>query len=272
MKQETPKVAPSETWLPKWDGPLYAANTSHHRRYDEWFLEGTPLEPSWRVLDLGCGSGDFTRVVADLVPRGHVVGIDPQRSLLDEAEHRAGPNQSFAQGTAQSLADTLPRDATFHLVFSRAVFHWIPARDHAAILAEVRRRLVPHGCFRLEMGGAGNIPAMVPFLDEISVRHQGATSPWYFPDAGAYLDLLEEAGFTLEHGHARTVAQRRAFDEAGLRGWLESQALQAYEHGMPPSNRAEFRREALARVGELRRRDGTFDLTYVRLDALAFAR
>ncbi|HEX2381627.1 MAG TPA: hypothetical protein VHI95_03250, partial [Acidimicrobiales bacterium] len=60
--------------LASWNGGLYAANTEHHRRYDDDFLATLALRSVDRVLDVGCGSGDFTAKVAALVPEGHVVG------------------------------------------------------------------------------------------------------------------------------------------------------------------------------------------------------
>src|SRR3954465_4937518 len=112
------------TWLPEWDGAAYAANTGHHRRYDEAFLATLPLAPTDRVLDLGCGAGDFTVTVAALVPEGHVVGLDAQPSMLAEAAARAGWNQSFVQGPVQALDGLLPDDHGFDVVFSRSVLHW----------------------------------------------------------------------------------------------------------------------------------------------------
>src|SRR3954453_17411858 len=87
--------------LAEWDGKLYAANTGHHRRYDDDFLATLTLQPTDRGLDVGCGSGDFTAKVAAVVPRGHVVGLEPQPSMVAEARRRSQPNQSFALGPAQ---------------------------------------------------------------------------------------------------------------------------------------------------------------------------
>src|SRR5690349_3132034 len=90
------------TWLPAWDGADYAANTEHHRVHDGTFLRRFPVAPTDRILDLGCGSGDFTRTVADLVPDGHVLGLDAQPSMIDEARACAGPNQSFVVAPVQA--------------------------------------------------------------------------------------------------------------------------------------------------------------------------
>src|SRR3954470_17191768 len=138
-------------WLPDWDGQAYAANTAHHRRYDARFLESLPLQPTDRVLDIGCGAGDLTATVAGLVPDGHVVGLEPQPSLLAEARSRAHPNQSFVESPAQHLAGAV--DRPFDVVFSQSVLHWVQWADHPTILQQCRDVLRPGGALRIECGG-----------------------------------------------------------------------------------------------------------------------
>jgi trans-aconitate 2-methyltransferase len=271
MQNDVPN---SETpWLPAWDAS-YAANTGHHRVYDADFLATAPLSPGDRILDLGCGSGDFTRTLADLVPQGEVVGLEPQPALLAEAKGRAGTNQTFVEGPVQHLSRLLPDPAQFDGVLSRAAMQWVPMVDHPGYLAESRRLLRPGGWFRLEMGGAGNIGPMAAALETISLAHDGPAAPWSFPDAGTYLELLEAAGFEVdpERGaYVNTVAQRRHFDRDSLLGWLRSQCYQGFEIDMPADEHAAFRADVESRLAELARHDGTFDQTYVRLNALAFA-
>jgi trans-aconitate methyltransferase len=264
----------SDVWLPEWDGALYAANTDHHRRYDARFLATLPLKPTDRVLDLGCGAGDFTATVAKLVPDGHVVGVDPQASLVHEARARAGANQSFVEAPAQRLSEAIADDGSFDVVFSQSVLHWVPRADHPAILRNCHRLLRPGGALRIECGGGDNVPEVVAFLDDVARSVAGPSAPrapWTFVHAGAYLDLLLEVGFEVKDGFVHTVAQRRAFDRQSVLGWLTSQAVQAYEIDLAPEQRAPFRTEVIERVDELRRPDGTYDLSFVRLDLLAFA-
>jgi trans-aconitate methyltransferase len=261
----------AEPWLPTWDAS-YAANTGHHRAHDDAFLATTPLASDDRVLDLGCGSGDFTRIVADLVPDGVVMGLDPQPALLAEARSCAGPNQSFVEAPVQRLQEVTADLAPFDVVMSRAAMQWVPMADHPGYLAAARSALRPGGWFRLEMGGAGNIPVITPLVEEISLAHGGPPAPWSFPDAGCYLELLERAGFTIDPAdgsYVRTLAQRRPFDRESMLGWLRSQCYQGFEISMPTEHHAAFRGEVEGRLDDLRRHDGTFDQTYVRLDALA---
>lgn len=259
------------TGLPVWDGATYAANTAHHRVHDDAFLAPLPLRPTDRVLDIGCGSGDLTARVAAAVPDGHVVGLDASASMLAEAARAAGANQSFVEGRAQDVARLLPEPAAFDVVLSRAALHWVPAAEHPEVHAGVRHALRPGGWYRLEHGGAGNVARAQALLDDISEALGGPVAPWTFPDAGAALESLERAGFDVDAGGAgfvRTVGQRRAFDEVGVRGWLASQVCMAYEVALAPDAVAELRAALDARLDELRRHDGTFDLTYVRLDAM----
>ena len=260
--------------LVPWDGALYAANTGHHRRYDDEFLATLPLRATDRVLDVGCGSGDFTATLAALVPQGHVVGLEPQPSLVAEARRRAQPNQSFVPAPAQELATAVRDTDRFDVVMSRSVLHWIPWRDHRTILEQCRDVLRPGGTLRIECGGGDNVREIAAFLDDVAASIAGeraVRAPWTFLHAGAYLDLLLEVGFEVDDGFVRTVAQRRSFDRDSVLGWLHSQAVQAYEVGLDPDERARLRAAVDERVDELRRPDGTYDLTFVRLDLRANA-
>lgn len=256
-------------WLPDWDAGLYAANTGHHRAFDEWFLGSTPLRDGLRLVDLGCGSGDFTRVLADQIPSGEVVGVDPQPGFVAEAHRRAGANQRFVVGTGQELVAALGGER-FDGIVSRAALQWAPCSDQARIASQIHASIVPEGFFRLEMSAAGNITPVVELLDSISTELGGPSSPWCFPDPGWYLEVLERAGFDTARGHVRSVAQRRRFTEETLWGWFESQVFQAYELDLTPASRDGFRADVRSRMGELRRHDGSLDQTFVRLDVLAW--
>lgn len=262
------------------DGTLYAASTAHHRAFDDAVLGPLPLRPGARVLDLGCGVGDLTARVADVVLEagsGLVVGVDLSPSSIRRARARwQRPGLHLRVGALQHLAQVVP-ETGFDAVMSVATLHWVPWEDHPALLATVRERLAPGGTLSVDMGGHGQIAAARTVLDPLLLGRStgtdtgpGADGPWCFPDATSYAGLLGAAGLSVSR--CALVHQRRSMPDAvALEGWLRSQVLPAYEPWLPGGD---DREPALADVVDrcssaLRRDDGSYDQDYVRLDVVA---
>jgi trans-aconitate 2-methyltransferase len=253
-----------------WDAELYAANTAHHRRHDADFLGELRLPAGARVLDVGCGVGDFTARLAGLADS--VLGVDADPGMVATAASRYGSQSvRFAVARAQELDRVVPA-GSMDAVFSVAALHWVPAAEHPAMLAQVRRVLRPGGLFRAEFGGQGQIAAVKAILDEESARLGGGPAGWFFPAPADYRPLLAAAGFEVPaDGWVRLLRQVREFPAAdGMLGWLRSQTFPAYEPVLPAGASAAFRARSEERaVAELRRADGSFDIDFVRLDLLA---
>jgi trans-aconitate methyltransferase len=253
-----------------WDAALYAANTAHHRRHDADFLGGLTLPAGARVLDVGCGVGDFTARLASLGPGVQVLGVDADPGMVATAARHASASVRFAVCRAQELDRVVPAGST-DAVFSVAALHWVPEADHPGMLAQVRRVLRDGGLFRAQFGGRGQIAAVKAILDDESARLGGGPAGWFFPAPADYLPLLAAAGFAVaDAGWVRLLRQVRSFGTPEqMLGWLRSQTFPAYEPALPPASVAEFRATVEQRaVAELRRADGSWDLDFVRLDLL----
>jgi trans-aconitate 2-methyltransferase len=256
-----------------WDAALYAENTAHHREHDDDFLGSLTLPAGARVLDVGCGVGDFTARLAGLGDGVEVLGVDADPGMVEVAAGNPTGSVRFAVCRAQELDRVVPAGSV-DAVFSVAALHWVPAADQPGMLAQVRRVLRPRGLFRAQFGGHGQIAAVKAILDQESARVGGGTAGWFFPAPADYLPLLAAAGFAVpDDGWVRLLRQVRRFADAGqLLGWLRSQTFPAYEPVLPAGALAEFRRRSEDRaVAELRRADGSYDLDFVRLDLLVRA-
>ncbi len=104
-------------------------------------LAAAELAGARRVLDVGCGDGQISRLVKGLDESATVVGIDPTWNQVSVAAQRGG-----ATGFVRAFADELPfPDASFDAVVACLVFEHIDEVDQA--IAEVARVLEPGGRF-----------------------------------------------------------------------------------------------------------------------------
>ena len=103
---------------------------AQHRAMRHAFLDAVPFPSRARVLDVGCGTGVLTRVLARWPNVASVVGIDPAPALLAKARAAAAdmPNVSFAEGDGRSLAFG---NAVFDAVTCDSMLSHVPGPERA---------------------------------------------------------------------------------------------------------------------------------------------
>ena len=108
-----------------WDGKDYADNSQIQKMLAGSLLDEYKLTGKETVLDIGCGDGGFTIEIAQSVPQGKVIGIDPSLSMIERAQTRLAtldlPRVSFIQGSAE----TFQVPEKFDLIFGSFSIHWV---------------------------------------------------------------------------------------------------------------------------------------------------
>jgi len=158
------------------------------------------VRPGARVLDVGCGVGRWSEVLA---ARGAAVtGIDHSATMIAEARRRAGcrPARGQRRFLVQDLA-ALDGDERYELVLSVTVLQHI--LDGAALRAALRR-MAQH----LAVGGTLVLLEAAPARP--SARCDSAT--FLARPRASYLRLFEECGLELRALHG--------VDPAPFRTWL----------------------------------------------------
>jgi SAM-dependent methyltransferase len=237
-------------------------------RFGEWAsrMQGEPLErflaelferlpEGSRVLDLGCGDGALTRKLAEM--GCDVVGVDAGPDMIRAAQ-ALGLDARVVDGHA------LPFAREFDAVFSNAALHWMK-RDPDAVVAGVARALKVGGRFVGEMGGHGNVAAIVTALLAVLARRglDGMTAhPWYFPTPAAYRARLEAHGFAVE---TIDLIPRPTPLPTDMSEWLDTFA-EPFLKLLPDGERTPAKEEAVALLApSLRDERGAWTADYVRL-------
>ncbi|MDE6735479.1 MAG: class I SAM-dependent methyltransferase [Desulfovibrio sp.] len=196
----------------EWNATLYENSHGFVAEYGKGLLEFVTPDAQQAILDVGCGTGTLTAELA--LRAGRVIGIDASPEMI-VAARRSFPQLEFLVADALEL----PFENQFDVVFSNAVFHWLP--DHDRLLKNIRRALTPGGRLVCEFGAQGNVGALDDAFGR-ACEEQGLryASRFTFPEAGAFAQLLEANGLIPEVVVAYdrpTVLQE---GESGLAHWM----------------------------------------------------
>jgi trans-aconitate 2-methyltransferase len=148
----------------EWDAETYDRVADPQFRWGAAVVERLELDGDETVLDVGCGSGRVTELLARRLPRGRVVALDGSSAMLATARRRLAP---FGDRIAFVHADLEPLPLAEHVdaVLSTATFHWVP--DHDVMFGNLAAVLRPGGRLIAQCGGAGNLATVVRALEEL---------------------------------------------------------------------------------------------------------
>jgi trans-aconitate 2-methyltransferase len=249
----------------EWDARAYERVSGPQLGWGRTVLDRIPLRGDERALDAGCGTGRVTRLLAERLPEGRVIGVDGSQAMVAEARERLAdlaPRVTVRQGDLLELELDEPVD----LIVSTATFHWI--LDHEALFRRLHAALRPGGRLVAQCGGAGNVASTLAVVDEVAAEEPYATAlegfrqTWAFAEPAATVARLEAAGF--EDARAWLAAAPAHFDDVAAAGeFLRTVVVRTHSELMAPDTADAFAREVARRSADA---DGTVTVDYVRLN------
>ena len=245
-----------------WDVEAYGLNGAFVHELAGGVLEWLAAKPGEKILDLGCGDGQLTQRIA--VTGADVLGVDASEAMVAAARERGVVADVGA-------AEDLPyADKTFDAVFSNAALHWVRGQD--AMIAQVHRVLKPGGRFVAEMGGHGNVAAILVALKAVLVRHgfgDREDGVNYYPTAESYAKRLEKHGYQVQR--IALIPRPTPLAKGGMTEWLRTFRRGVLD-GLPEELRDTVVEETAALLEPvLRDEDGNWVADYVRLRFVATA-
>ena len=137
----------------------YQQNSKWQRNGGKRFVENEVVPYLGNdILDLGCGTGELSAYLAELVgPKGRVLAVDPDKERIRVAQesHKEVENLTFAHGSTFSFPGLGLE--TYNVIFSNFVLHWIKnIEDKKKAFQNMFRSLKPTG--KIFMRYSGRLP------------------------------------------------------------------------------------------------------------------
>lgn len=204
--------------MTEWDAGGYAQQSALQKWVADEHLRSLTLAGDERVIDVGCGDGKITAEIAERVPRGSVLGVDPSTDMIGFArKHFRRANLDFAPGDATRLAY---REA-FDLVVSFNALHWVI--DQAAALASIHAALRPGGRAFLEFVPQAERRSLEDVLEATRQSPRWAPyftdyrTPYAHPIPEQYARLARDRGLEVE----RIETEKKQWDFGTRDGFVD---------------------------------------------------
>jgi len=148
-----------------WSASQYVQFEDERTRPVRDLVGAIPTASARRVVDIGCGPGNSTEVLAARFHGAEVTGLDSDADMIAAARKRL-PNLRFDIADVTQWADTGPWD----VILANAVFQWVP--DHARLLPGLIGKLAPGGSLAVQMPDNLNEPP------HLLMRETAMNGPW----------------------------------------------------------------------------------------------
>lgn len=255
--------------MPTWNAGQYLRFAAERTRPCRDLTTALTLDNPRRIIDLGCGPGNSTAVLAERWPDAEIVGMDSSPEMI-AAARRDAPGRTFEVGDIATWKSETPYD----LIFSNASLQWV--ENHELVYPRLFGFVAPGGAFAAQvpcnmaapshavMREVAQKPEFVAYLGD-KVRE------WHVHDAAFYYDVFASHAERVDIW--KTEYLHILPDAAAIVDWYKGTGLRPFLDRLPDGDvRAQFLElylEAITRAYPARR-DGRVILPFQRLFVVAY--
>ena len=194
------------------------------------------VRPVMRVIDLGCGTGELTRELADRLPDSRVTGIDSSPEMLERAELLRRPGLDFVQGDLAQVS------GEWDLVFSNAAIQWVS--DHERLIPRLFNLVAPGGQLVVQLPSNHNHPSH-QLIRQIASEEPFCTALGGWQRRSPVLSIEQYADLLYRSGGEDLQVFEKIYPHilAGadaIADWTSGTALVPYFERLSPEMREQF--------------------------------
>lgn len=219
-----------------WSAKQYTLFEQQRTRPVRDLVAAITTDPVRTAIDLGCGPGNSTEVLAQRYPEALICGLDSSADMLSDARQRL-PNVNFSQADIAAWKPTQPVD----VILANASLQWVP--DHAQLFPHLVDRLAPNGTLAVQMPDNLEEPAHV-LARQVAQDPRWANSiaavkhPPRHP-ASFYYDLLHTQCSSIDVWRT-TYYHPLAGGHDAVVEWFKGSALRPFLAPLNPQQQADF--------------------------------
>jgi trans-aconitate 2-methyltransferase len=249
-----------------WDPEVYMKFAGERTRPAAELLARVPLSAPERVIDLGCGPGNSTAILAARWPQANIEGLESSPEMIAKARS-SGVRATFTEGNVETWKPAAP----YNVVFSNATLHWIA--KHEVLLPRLMSYVAEGGALAFQ------VPRNFHEASHVLMREVANNGPWAERLKNArqvnvhapsfYYDVLAPLSKSVDIWETEYLHVLDGEDP--VLGWVSGTGLRPFVQPLGETEReyfiAEYRH--LLREAYPRREDGKTLFPFKRLFAVA---
>jgi trans-aconitate 2-methyltransferase len=194
-----------------------------------------------QIVDLGCGTGELTRLLHESFPEALTLGVDNSPNMIEKAKSFAGGGLSFELADIQKFSSP----DFYDVIFSNAALQW--CSDHPALFSQLRHSLRGDGQLAVQMPMnhdypthviAGEVASRPAYRGYLPMTESGTKTSTMLKTED-YASLLFDLGFKRQrvslHVYPHVLESRE-----GVIEWVKGTMLTYYQTRFPPEVFASF--------------------------------
>ena len=196
------------------------------------------VRPCLKALDLGCGTGELTEMISELLPESEVLGIDSSKEMLEKASQGKHSGLNFELHSIEDVG------GNWDLIFSNAAIQWVD--NHKQLIPKLVSLLKPGGQIAIQLPANHKHPTQTA-IAEIADEELYKTALNSWQREFSVLSIREYAQLLYESGAQDINVFEKIYthvldDVDAIVKWLSGTVLIPYFERLPEELHDDFLR------------------------------